>query len=133
MKKLMMVLMILAMASMVQAATLKWDVVPDTSDCIVLGYKVVAVAQNQEGGDPRVKLTTTNALPELFLSLRLVPNQAYDLSVLAYAAAGDGELSESIPYTYIPGNLQETLPEAILYLPAVPTTPVVEQDAAGRL
>ena len=87
MKKLFTILAILVMAISVNAATLKWDAVPNAD-----GYKVYYT----NGTDSYSNLTTTN---ELSLDAMNIPhNSEWTFEVTAYNASG--ESLKSIPLTY---------------------------------
>ena len=127
MKKLI-VLLILVMAVSVNAATLKWDAVPDTSDCTVLGY--IVEAEPTAGGDLKNYDVGNNAeLVDFQTILNLLPSTEYTFSVYAYAAGGRGLSSEPITWTYIlpPWTVPEnTVGDTVIIIPGKVNTLIIQ-------
>ena len=116
MKRSLIVLFILVMASVVGAATLKWDASVGTVEGYIVNYGTV------EGEYPHTfNVGNVTELENMEAVLHLHPGVGYFLGMSAYNDSGESGLSNIITYTrpaYVPP--EDNLPSIVIEIPEPP-------------
>jgi len=116
MKRSLIVLFILVMASAVSAATLKWDASVGTVEGYIVNYGTV------EGEYPHIfNVGNVTTLENMEAVLHLHPGVPYFLGVSAYNDSGESGLSNIVTYTrpaYVPP--EDNLPPIVIEIPGSP-------------